>query len=149
MSYYAGCWDVCNKELQQAFVEQVKWRDDFPRIYAVDADEQLFALFADSVKEGVTIASPGFYAPQGRFVRMQPADMGINERLEQFDFGGRMVTNYEMESSALAGLGKLMGHRAATICTVIAQRVKTDMCTDYKPFVTAMIRMALDKLATI
>ncbi|MFI3248932.1 MAG: nucleoside phosphorylase [Rikenellaceae bacterium] len=149
MSYYAGCADICNKELQQAFVEQVKWSDDFPRIYAVDADEELRALFADSVKEGVTIASPGFYAPQGRFVRLQPADMGLNERLEQFDFGGRKVTNYEMESSALAGLAKLMGHRAATICTIIAQRVKTDMCTDYKPFVEGMIRMALDKLVTL
>ncbi len=149
LSYYAGCADVCNKELQSAFVDQVKWSDEFPRIYAVDADEQLRALFADSVKEGVTIASPGFYAPQGRHVRLQPADTGLNERLEQFLFEGRRVTNYEMESSALAGLAKLMGHRAATICTIIAQRVKTDMCTDYKPFVEGMIRMALDKLTTL
>lgn len=149
LSYYAGCQEACNNELIKAFVEQVKWRDEFPRIYAIDADEELRALFADSVKEGITIASPGFYAPQGRFVRLQPADMGLNERLEAFDFGGRRVTNYEMESSALQGLAKLMGHRAATICTIIAQRVKTDMCTDYKPFVEGMIRMALDKLVTI
>lgn len=149
LSYYAGCDDVCDKALEAAFVRHTQWSDAFPRVYAVDADTELKELFAESTMEGITIASPGFYAPQGRYVRLAPAMMELNERMESFDYEGRRVTNYEMESSALAGLSKLMGHRAATICTIIAQRVKTDMCTDYRPFVEKMIKMAMDKLATL
>lgn len=149
LSYYAGYHEVCDRVLEQAFVQHTRWRDDFPKIYAVDSDRELRALFADSTKLGITIASPGFYAPQGRHLRLCPADSDLNAKLESFDFGGRRVTNYEMESSVLAGLSKLMGHRAATICTIIAQRVKEDANTDYKPFVERMIVMALDKLATL
>ncbi|MDE7344619.1 MAG: phosphorylase, partial [Alistipes sp.] len=94
-------------------------------------------------------AAPGFYAPQGRWVRLEPHDARLNEKIETFDFGGRRITNFEMEGSALAGLAALMGHRAATICTIIAQRIALDACTDYKPFVKKMIVMALDKLAAL
>ncbi len=149
LHYYAGCDAVCDGVLEEAFVKHTLWSDRFPSIYAVDADEQLLELFADSTREGITIASPGFYAPQGRHLRLAPSDPGLNERLASFDFGGRRVTNYEMESSVLAGLAKLMGHRAATICTIIAQRAKTEMQTDYKPFVERMIDMSLDKLSTL
>ncbi len=149
LSYYAGCDAVSDGELAAAFEEHTRWSDRFPRIYAVDADEQLLELFADSTREGITIASPGFYAPQGRHLRLAPADPGLNERMASFDFGGRRVTNYEMESSVLAGLAKLMGHRAATICTIIAQRAKTQMQTDYRPYVERMIDNALDKLSTL
>ena len=99
--------------------------------------------------EGITIAAPGFYAPQGRWVRLEPADIRLNEKIQSFDYHGRRVTNFEMESSALAGLAALMGHKAATICTIIAQRIALDACTDYKPFVRKMIQTALDKLATL
>ena len=75
--------------------------------------------------------------------------MHLNEKIESFDYRGRRITNFEMEGSALAGLAALMGHRAATICTIIAQRVALDACTDYKPFVRRMIATALDKLASL
>ncbi|MFI3303363.1 MAG: nucleoside phosphorylase [Rikenellaceae bacterium] len=149
LSFYGGNDGVRSQELEREFIAHMGWRDDLTRPYAVDADPQLRELFSDSTIEGITIASPGFYAPQGRHVRVGLADESINERMEQFNVGGRRVTNYEMESSLLAGLAKLMGHRAATICTIIAQRVKEDACTDYKPFVRGMIEMALDKLATL
>ncbi|MFI3328714.1 MAG: nucleoside phosphorylase [Rikenellaceae bacterium] len=148
LNYYEGCNEVCDMELKKAFVEQVKWNKEFPNIYAADADAELTELFKDSTREGITIASPGFYAPQGRFVRIKPAEMDLNQRIEKFEYNGRKVTNYEMESSVMAGLGKMMGHRVATICTIIAQRVKEDACTDYKPFVEKMIDMAIDKLAS-
>ena len=109
----------------------------------------MLALFEDVAREGITIAARGFYAPQGRWVRLEPADAHLNEKIESFEYEGRRITNFEMESSALAGMASLMGHRAATICTIIAQRIALDACTDYKPFVKRMIRMALDKLATI
>ncbi|MBQ6582017.1 MAG: phosphorylase, partial [Alistipes sp.] len=105
--------------------------------------------FKDVTREGITIAAPGFYAPQGRWVRLQPQDVKLNEKVESFEYEGRKITNFEMEGSALAGLAALMGHRAATICTIIAQRVALKAQPDYKPFVEHMIKTALDKLAIL
>ena len=149
LSYYAGRVEVCDLELEQAFVDDTSWSEPMPRPYFVDADAEIWEHFKDSVTEGITIAAPGFYAPQGRWVRLQPAVPDLNEKIESFRFGARRLTNYEMEGSALAGLAALMGHRAATICTIIAQRIALDACTDYKPFVERMICMALDKLSTL
>lgn len=149
ISYYAGRDSVCDLDLERAFVEHTGWYEKLPAPYFVDADKALYDLFKDSTREGITIAAPGFYAPQGRWVRLQPHDLDLNKKIESFKFNGRRITNFEMEGSALAGLALLMGHRAATICTIIAQRVAKDACTDYKPFVRRMIEMALDKLATL
>lgn len=149
LSYYAGRDTVCDLELERAFEEHTEWYGKLPAPYFVNADNSLFELFKDSTREGITIAAPGFYAPQGRWVRLQPHDLKLNEKIESFKFGERRITNFEMEGSALAGLAALMGHRAATICTIIAQRVAKDACTDYKPFVRRMIEMALDKLASL
>ena len=149
LNYYAGRNDVCDLAIEEAFVEHTGWNPIFPRPYFIDSDPDLWELFKDSVTEGMTIAAPGFYAPQGRWVRLKPEDIDMNSKIESFCFEGRRITNYEMEGSALAGMAKLMGHRATTLCTIIAQRVAKDACTDYKPFVKKMIQMALDKLSTL
>lgn len=149
VSYYAGRDSVCDLDLERAFVEHTAWYEKLPAPYFVDADKALYELFKESTREGITIAAPGFYAPQGRWVRLQPHDLDLNKKIESFQYHGRRITNFEMEGSALAGLAALMGHSAATICTIIAQRVTKDACTDYKPFVRRMIEMALDKLATL
>ena len=149
VSYYAGRDSVCDLDLERAFVEHTAWYEKLPAPYFVDADKALYELFKESTREGITIAAPGFYAPQGRWVRLQPHDLDLNKKIESFQYHGRRITNFEMEGSALAGLAALMGHSAATICTIIAQRVAKDACTDYKPFVRRMIEMALDKLATL
>ena len=149
LSYYAGRDSVCDLALEQAFEEHTAWYSKLPAPYFVNASQELFDHFKDSVREGITIAAPGFYAPQGRHVRLEPHDLKLNEKIEAFEFEGRRITNFEMEGSALAGLAALMGHRAATICTIIAQRVAKDACTDYKPFVRKMIEMALNKLAEL
>ena len=149
LSYYAGRDSVCDLALEKAFEEHTAWYSKLPAPYFVNASQELFDHFKDSVREGITIAAPGFYAPQGRHVRLEPHDLKLNEKIEAFEFEGRRITNFEMEGSALAGLAALMGHRAATICTIIAQRVAKDACTDYKPFVRKMIEMALDKLAEL
>ena len=125
------------------------WSEELAPPYFVNADNELWEHFKDSVTEGITIAAPGFYAPQGRYVRLQPADMTLNAKVESFRYKNRRITNFEMEGSALAGLAALMGHRATTICTIIAQRVAKQAQTDYKPYVDKMIRMALDKLSTL
>jgi uridine phosphorylase len=149
LNYYAGRNEVCDLEIEKAFVEHTGWNPQCPAPYFVDADEALFEHFKDSVVDGITVAAPGFYGPQGRWLRIAPADKELNSKIESFEYKGRRITNFEMESSALAGLGKLMGHRAGTICTIIAQRAVKDMNTDYKPFVRQMIEMALDKLAAL
>lgn len=149
LGYYAGRNDVCDLDMQRAFMEHTQWSELLAPPYFVNADNVLWEHFKDSVTEGITIAAPGFYAPQGRYVRLQPADMNLNEKIEAWRYEGRRITNFEMEGSALAGLAALMGHRATTICTIIAQRVAKKAQPDYKPYVEAMIRMALDKLATL
>ena len=149
LGYYAGRNEVCDLEMERSFMEHTQWSSVLAPPYFIDADQELWEHFKDSVKEGITIAAPGFYAPQGRYVRLQPADCNLNEKIESWRYDGRRITNFEMEGSALAGLAKLMGHRATTICTIIAQRVAKQAQPDYKPFVERMIRMALDKLATL
>ena len=149
LSYYEGRDEVCDLELESAFEEHTGWYKKLPAPYFVNAHVDLYELFKGSTREGITIAAPGFYAPQGRWVRIAPHDLKLNEKIESFKFGERRITNFEMEGSALAGLAALMGHRAATICTIIAQRVAKNACTDYKPFVRRMIEMALDKLSTL
>ena len=149
LNYYKGRNEVCDLEIEQAFMKHTGWNELLPKPYFIDADTTLFELFRDCTREGITIAAPGFYAPQGRWVRLEPQDVHLNEKIESFDYHGRRITNFEMEGSALAGLAALMGHRAATICTIIAQRIALDACTDYKPFVRRMISTALDKLAVL
>ena len=148
LNYYKGRNEVCDLPIEQAFIEHTGWSELLPKPYFIDADKSLFELFRDTTMEGITISAPGFYAPQGRWVRLEPADNELNAKIESFRFGERRISNFEMEGSALAGLAALMGHRAATICTIIAQRVALDVETDYKAFVRQMIEMALDRLAT-
>ncbi|MFI3293581.1 MAG: nucleoside phosphorylase [Rikenellaceae bacterium] len=149
LNYYAGRNEVCDLSIEEAFVAHTGWGEQLPAPYFVDCDTELATFFGDFTTPGITISAPGFYAPQGRWVRLRPADSELNAKIESFEWEGRKITNYEMESSALAGLSALMGHRATTICTIIAQRVALDVCTDYKPFVERMIEQTLIKLSTI
>ena len=149
LNYYKGRNEVCDLDIERAFMEHTGWNELLPKPYFIDADRTLFEHFRDCTREGITVAAPGFYAPQGRWVRLEPLDAHLNEKIESFEYGGRRITNFEREGSALAGLAALMGHRAATICTIIAQRVALDACTDYKPFVRRMIATALDRLAEL
>ena len=149
LNYYKGRNEVCDLAIERAFIEHTGWNELLPKPYFIDADKALFEHFRDVTVEGITVAAPGFYGPQGRWVHLQPQDVQLNEKIESFDYNGRRITNFEMEGSALAGLAALMGHRAATICTIIAQRVALDACTDYKPFVRQMIATALDKLVEL
>lgn len=149
LNYYKGRNEVCDLAIEKAFMKHTGWSDLLPKPYFINADESLFELFRDITLEGITVAAPGFYAPQGRWVRLEPADNQLNEKIESFAYEGRRITNFEMEGSALAGLAALMGHKAATMCTIIAQRIALDACTDYKPFVKKMIHSALDRLATL
>lgn len=146
LNFYKGRNDICDLEMEKAFTQHTGWNPQLTSPYFVDCSPRLAGLFAGSVTEGITVTAPGFYAPQGRYLRLEPADPRLNEKIESFRYKGRRITNFEMEGSALAGLAKLLGHDATTICTVIAQRVVKNMKTDYQQFVNKMIEMSLEKL---
>lgn len=147
LNFYEGRDRVCDLDLERAFIRHTGWSEQLAKPYFIDADRELFDAFSDVTQEGITISAPGFYGPQGRWVRLRPADPTLNEKIESFRHEGRRITNYEMESSALAGLGALLGHRAGTVCVIIAQRVALEASTDYRSFVENMIKISLDKLA--
>lgn len=147
LNFYAGRDEVCDGQIEAAFVREVGWGERLARPYFIECSRRLARLFADVTVRGMTVSAPGFYGPQGRWLRLAPADPQLNEKLERFVFAGRRFTNIEMESSALAGLAALMGHEAATVCTVIAQRVALDVKVDYQHYVDKMIDTALEKLA--
>jgi uridine phosphorylase len=149
LNWYEGRDKVADLALERAFIKHTDWGETLPRPYFIDADRELWKAFADITIEGITISAPGFYGPQGRWVRLRPADPRLNEKIETFRHEGRRITNYEMESSALAGLSALLGHRAATICTIIAQRINHEAAPDYRPFVEKMIKISLDRLSEI
>ena len=96
LNYYAGRNDVCDLGIEKAFVEHTGWNPLLPAPYFIDADTSLFEHFKDVTREGITIAAPGFYGPQGRWVRLQPQDIHLNEKVESFRYEGRRITNFEM-----------------------------------------------------
>lgn len=146
LNFYAGGEAVCDRGLEEAFVRQTGWGPRLARPYFVPNDPELIGLFSDAAIRGLTLSAPGFYAPQGRVVRLPLACADYLERIERFEHHGLRVTNFEMESSAIAGLAALMGHRALTVCTIIAQRVAGHSRPDYGAFVRRMVETALMKL---
>jgi uridine phosphorylase len=147
LNFYAGRDSVCDRAMEEAFVCHTDWAPRLAAPYFVHSSKELNGLFRDFTVPGITVSAPGFYGPQGRTVRLSPIDPGMNAKLESFRHVGTRITNYEMESSALAGLAALLDHRATTICTIIAQRVSRNANPDYRPFVRRMVELALEKIA--
>lgn len=146
LNFYAGSGTVCDREMEKAFVSQTGWQERLARPYFVHNDPELIRLFSDVAIPGVTLSAPGFYGPQGREVRLRLAQHDYLARIEAFAYKESKISNFEMESSAIAGLSAMLGHRALTICTIIAQRVAGDSQPDYGAFIRRMIETALGKL---
>lgn len=146
LNFYADSEAVRDLRLEEAFVRQTGWDERLARPYFVRNDADLIELFGDVAIRGLTLSAPGFYAPQGRVVRLPLARPDYLEKIERFEHEDLRVTNLEMESSAIAGLAALLGHRALTVCTVIAQRTAGDSKPDYAAFVRNMVETALAKL---
>lgn len=149
LNFYEGRNAVCDLPLERALLNHLGWSGTLcsPTLYAVHADKELVERIAgtDFVR-GITVACGGFFGPQGRRLRIPLADPHQNEKIESFEYGGRRITNYEMESSALAGLSLLLGHKATTVCMVIANRVKQEADTSYKTQIDDLIRIVLDRI---
>jgi len=139
LHFYEGYDWLLDTGLSDTLVEYLEWPDTLSYPYAVNADKELIELFqALNFKKGITISAPGFYAPQGRRLRLETFDNEINNKLAEFSYRGRTICNYEMESSAIYGLSGLLGHKAITICLVIGNRVTGEFVQDYKPLMSEL-----------
>ena len=134
LHFYEGYDWILDTGLSDHLVEELEWPDTLSYPYAVNANKELVELFIhENFTKGITISAPGFYAPQGRRLRLETFDNEINNKLSEFTHRGRTISNYEMESSAIYGLSALLGHKALTICLVIGNRVTGEFVQDYKP----------------
>ena len=137
LHFYEGYDWILDTGLADSLVEYLEWPDTLSYPYAVNADKELKELFQIlDLKKGITISAPGFYAPQGRRLRLETFDNEINNKLAEFSYRGRTICNYEMESSAIYGLSALLGHKAITMCLVIGNRVTGEFVQDYKPMMS-------------
>lgn len=147
LNYYAGRNEVCNLDFEKKFTEHTDWNRLWAAPYVVEADEELVnRIGSDDMVRGITISAVGFYGPQGREVRLPLANPNLNRTIEEFDYNGKKVTNYEMESAPLAGLGRLMGHKCMTVCCIIANRFNNDANPNYKGGVRDIVRTVLERL---
>lgn len=147
LNYYAGRNDVCDLEFEEAFKKHMDWNPQKGAPYVIDADKDTLSRVAgDDMVRGVTIACGGFFGPQGRELRIPLADPNQNAKVEAFEFKGHRITNFEMESSALAGLARLMGHKALTCCMVIANRRSKQANTGYKNSIDGLIKIVLERI---
>ena len=147
LSFYAGRDKVCDMDFEEAFKKHVDWNPKLASPYVVDNDKELIERIGkDDMLKGVTISANGFYGPQGRVLRLDLHDSHLNDKIESFRHNGYKITNFEMESSAIAGLSKLMGHKAMTVCCIIANRRIESANTNYQPQMEKLIQLVLDRI---
>jgi len=148
LNFYANRNTIADLDFEDAFKAALQWNALLSAPYVVDASAGLFKqLMGERVTKGVTISAPGFYGPQGRVLRLPLADNDINEKITAFKHQGYRVTNYEMECSAIYGLSALLGHHAATVCVIIANRLAGTASKDYKPVMKELIEHVLNRLS--
>ena len=146
LNYYEVPDGMFDLDIEEAFCKHVGWNRRLPAPYVVSADTELVNRIGHDMVKGITIAAPGFYGPQGRYVRARPADMELNSKIQSFRHGEWQITNFEMESSALAGMSALLGHKAMTVCAIIAGRVSHNMNTEYKGSIEGLIKIVLERI---
>lgn len=149
LNFYEGRNSICDLPMERALLNHLGWSGNLcaPAPYIVHANEELVERIAstDFVK-GITVACGGFFGPQGRRLRIPLADPHQNEKIESFEYNGKRIINYEMESSALAGLARLLGHKATTVCMVIANRIEKNADTSYQSHIDDLIQLVLERI---
>lgn len=149
LNFYDGRDRVCDLVLEAAFKQHVSWSPFMGNPYVAPADTELTARIegdGTDTARGITIACGGFFGPQGRRLRIPLADPQLNEKIMTFAHNGLRITNFEMESSALAGLSLLLGHKATTICMVIANRLAKEANANYKSSIDDLITLVLERI---
>ena len=148
LNFYEDRDKVIDRELTEAFVDYSKWNKDLAKPYIVRGSTDLEARISEGMYKGITATAPGFYGPQGRVLRLGLMQKNINSSLENFQFNGNRITNFEMETSALYGLGGMLGHNTATVCAIIANRYNKTFSQDYKTTVKKLIELLLTRLTS-
>ena len=147
LNFYAGRNEVCDLQMEEAFKKHMEWNPIKGSPYVSIANPELLNKIAgEDMVRGYTISCGGFYGPQGRQIRIPISDPNQNEKVESFEYDGMKVCNFEMESSALAGMASLLGHKAMTCCMVIANRYAQKMNTEYKNSIDTLIKLVLDRI---
>ncbi len=147
LNFYAGRNEVCDLQMEEAFKKHMEWNPIKGSPYVAIANPELLNKIAgEDMVRGYTISCGGFYGPQGRQIRIPISDPNQNEKVESFEYDGMKVCNFEMESSALAGMASLLGHEAMTCCMVIANRYAQKMNTEYKNSIDTLIKLVLDRI---
>ena len=147
LNFYADCDKVCDLDMESDFLAHMRWRQPLCLPYVIDADSELLERIAqDDMVRGITIACNGFYGPQGRRLRLPLADPEQNRKVEEYEYHGLHITNYEMESSAVAGMSAMLGHRAMTCCMVVAGRRTGEADTGYKNTIDTLIEKVLERI---
>jgi uridine phosphorylase len=144
--FYEKGKSVMNAAMAEAFVNHVQWDENLPGIYAVPCSDMLMEKLGKDLVHGITLTAPGFYGPQGRELRLKLAFPELNHLIESFSFEGKRIANFEMETSALYGLGKMLGHDTLTICSIVANRVNQTYAKDYHSDIERMVKMVLTRL---
>lgn len=147
INYYADRLEICDLDFEEKLTEYTGWLPVWAYPYAVNANPELVdRIGRDDMLRGNTMSAVGFYAPQGRMVRLKLAKPDLVEKLESFGYEGERITNFEMESGCLQGMAKMLGHKAMTVCCIIAERRSTNADPDYKPHVRRLIETVLDRI---
>ncbi len=147
LNFYAVANAPENEELVDAFIKHTGWNANLARPYLVAGSQMLISKLESGMHKGITATAPGFYAPQGRELRLNAAMQNLNEKLTSFNHNGQRITNFEMETSALFGLGSALGHNCATVCAIIGNRVTMQFSKDYKKAVEKLIDTVLERVA--
>jgi uridine phosphorylase len=147
LNYYDVAKTDENEALVDAFIKHTAWKNNLPRPYLFAGSEKLISKLEAGMYKGITATAPGFYAPQGRELRLNAAMKNLNEKLTSFNYKGQHITNFEMETSALFGLGAALGHNCATVCAIIGNRVSMQFSKDYKKAVEKLIDTVLERIS--
>jgi len=146
LNFYKDWKSINENDISDAFVKHTNWQNNLPYPYCVKGSETLLEKFKPGNHVGITATAPGFYGPQGREIRLKAPAENLNDLLTSFNHNGHKITNFEMETSALYGLGKLLGHNCLTACVIIANRVRKEFTKDYKKSVELLIENSLERL---
>ncbi len=147
--FYKRGIEVIDKELTDSFIKNLNWDSNLPRPYGIKASDYLLEKIGYGWRQGITLTAPGFYAPQGRELRLKVNDRTIVDRASAFTFNNAIVTNFEMETSALYVLSAMLGHNALTVCDIIANRITQDFNPDYKKSMNCLVSEIIERVAKL
>ncbi len=148
LHFYDGTFDADEEALQKAFIDQLEWGNVLNTPYFVRSSNALMEKIGEGMMKGITATANGFYGPQGRVLRLPVKYQSLNEKLRDFSYNGHRITNFEMETSGLYGLGSMLGHNTCTVCAIIANRYKREYSKDYHVAVDELIDLVLDRLTS-